>query len=198
MRVGIFGGTFDPPHLGHLILADETLHQLKLERLLWLLTPDPPHKQRQPISPWQQRFELVQTALADNSAFEISRVDVDRPGPHYAVDTVKLFINQMLGVELFYLMGGDSLHDLPTWYQPGELVRLCAGFGVMHRPSDAVDLQKLEVLLPGINAKVHFIEAPLLEISSSDIRERAASGQPFRYFLSPAVYNLIQSEGYYR
>lgn len=198
MRVGIFGGTFDPPHLGHLILADEALHQLKLERLLWVLTPDPPHKQGQTISPWQQRFELVQAALADNPAFEISRVDVDRPGPHYAVDTVRLLHDQLPGEELFYLMGGDSLHDLPTWYQPQELVRLCAQFAVMHRPSDAIDLQTLEVLLPGIGAKVHFIEAPLLEISSGDIRERAASGQPFRYFLSPAVYNLVQSERYYR
>jgi nicotinate-nucleotide adenylyltransferase len=198
MRVGIFGGTFDPPHLGHLILADEALHQLKLERLLWVLTPDPPHKQGQTISPWQQRFKLVQAALADNPVFEISRVDVDRPGPHYAVDTVRLLHDQLPGEELFYLMGGDSLHDLPTWYQPQELVRLCAQFAVMHRPTDAIDLQTLEVLLPGIGAKVHFIEAPLLEISSSDIRERAVSGQPFRYFLSPAVYNLIQSERHYR
>ena len=198
MRVGIFGGTFDPPHLGHLILADEALHQLKLERLLWVLTPDPPHKQGQTISPWQQRLELVQAALADNPAFEISRVDIDRPGPHYAVDTVRVLHDQLPGEELFYLMGGDSLHDLPTWYQPQELVRLCAQFAVMHRPSDAIDLQTLEVLLPGIGAKVHFIEAPMLEISSGDIRERAASGQPFRYFLSPSVYNLVQSERYYR
>lgn len=198
MRVGIFGGTFDPPHLGHLILADEALHQLKLMRVLWVLTPNPPHKLGQAISPWQQRFELVQAALADNPAFDISHVDVDRPGPHYAVDTVKLLISQMPGVELFYLMGGDSLHDLPTWFQPGELVQLCAGFGVMHRPADAVDLQKLEILLPGMSAKTHFIKAPLLEISSSDIRERAACGLPFRYFLSPVVFNLIQSEGFYR
>ena len=198
MRVGIFGGTFDPPHLGHLILADEALHQLKLERLLWVLTPDPPHKQVQTISPWQQRFELVQAALADNPAFEISRVDVDRPGPHYAVDTVRLLHDQLPGEELVYLMGGDSLHDLPTWYQPQELVRLCVQFGVMHRPSDAIDFQKLEILLPGAGVKIHFIEAPLIEISSNDIRERIANGQPFRYFLPPAVYNLVQSEGYYR
>ncbi len=198
MRVGIFGGTFDPPHLGHLILADEALHQLKLERLLWVLTPNPPHKQGQTISLWQQRLKLVQAALADNPAFEISRVDVDRPGPHYAVDTVRLLYSQLPGDELVYLLGGDSLRDLPTWYQPQELVRLCAQFGVMRRLSDEIDLKKLEIKLPGVGTKVHFIEAPLLEISSSDIRERAASGQPFRYFLSPAVYDLVQAEGIYR
>jgi nicotinate-nucleotide adenylyltransferase len=197
MRVGIFGGTFDPPHLGHLILADEALHRLDLERLFWVLTPDPPHKQGQPISSWQQRYKLVQAAIAGNPSFEISRIDIDRPGPHYAVETVKLFKELMPAGEMFYLMGGDSLHDLPGWYKPEELVRLCAGFGVMHRPDDAIDLTHLEVLLPGISAKIFFIDAPLLEISSSEIRERASSGQPFRYFLSPAVYDVIQSERYY-
>ena len=116
MRVGIFGGTFDPPHVGHLILAEECRTQLRLDRLLWVVTNQPPHKLDQTLSPVEKRVEMVQLSIAGNSHFELSRVDIDRPGPHYAVDTVRLLQEQLPEAELFYLMGGDSLHDLPTWH----------------------------------------------------------------------------------
>ena len=191
MRIGIFGGTFDPPHLGHLILAEEARDQLGLERLLWVLTPDPPHKQGQPVSALSPRLELVQAAIGDNPAFELSRVDMDRPGPHYALDTVLLLQKQFPGADLVYLIGGDSLHDLPTWHCPRELVEACAALGVMRRPGDQVDLGRLEMEIPGIGVKLEWIDAPLLEISSHEIRERAAEGRPFRYYLPEKVYNLI-------
>ena len=198
MRLGIFGGTFDPPHVGHLILAAEARSQLALDQVLWVVTPAPPHKTRQTISPLALRLEMVSLAIQKNPHFEISRVEIDRPGPHYSVDTVKLLQAENPGCELFYLMGGDSLHDLPAWVRPKEFIDTVAGIGVMRRPQDYVDLPGLERLLPGIVARVHFVNAPLLEISSSIIRQRAASDHHFRYFLPPPVYDFILEKGLYR
>lgn len=198
MRAGIFGGTFDPPHIGHLILAAEALDQLYLDRLLWLLTPDPPHKQDQVISPVKMRMELLRAAIARNAQFELSRVELDRPGPHYALDTVRLLHQQMPGWELVYLIGGDSLRDMPTWHQPQALVRAVDQFGVMRRPGAEFDLPALERILPDITAKVAFLETPLIEISSTEIRARLAAGRTVRYFLPPAVYRRILGKGYYQ
>ena len=196
-RIGIFGGTFDPPHIGHLILAAETRSQLNLDRVLWVITPNPPHKTNRTISPLQVRLELVQAALASDPGFEISTIEIDRPGPHYSIDTVRLLQEQNPGAELFYLMGGDSLHDLPTWMRPQELVRCLTGIGVMRRPADFVDLPWLERALPGVTARLHFVDAPLLEISSSDIRRRIAEGSHYRYFLPSAVYELLKAKSLY-
>ncbi|HVP21784.1 MAG TPA: nicotinate-nucleotide adenylyltransferase [Anaerolineaceae bacterium] len=198
MKIGIFGGTFDPPHMGHLILADEAYNQLHLDKLLWVLTPDPPHKQEQEISPAAQRLELVQAAILDNPYFELSRVELDRPGPHYAVDTVKILQQQYPGAELIYLVGGDSLRDLPGWHEPARLVELVSCFGVMRRMEDEIDLGTLERLIPGIIRKVRFIDSPIVDIASHDIRERIASGEPYRYLLHPAVFNVICQKKYYQ
>jgi len=197
VRVGIFGGTFDPPHVGHLILAAEACDQLRLDRVLWVVTPKPPHKSYQAISSLEVRMELVSAAIAQDDRFEISNVEVNRPGPHYSFETVQILKQENRDADLFYLMGGDSLHDLPIWRHPQEFVACLSGIGVMRRPQDFVDLPWLERALPGIVAKVHFVDAPLLEISSSSIRERAAQGRHFQHFLSPAVYDLIKEKGLY-
>jgi nicotinate-nucleotide adenylyltransferase len=198
MRIGVFGGTFDPPHLGHLILAEEAGWQLRLDRLLWVLTPDPPHKLGRPITTPEVRLAMLQAATCDNPGFELSQVELNRPGPHYAVDTVRLLADANPGAEIVYLMGGDSLRDLPTWYHPGEFINRCASLGVMRRPGDEIDLEALDRRLPGLLTRVEFINAPLLEISASQIRHRAAVGQPFRYFIPPAVYEIIIAHGLYQ
>lgn len=197
MRIGIFGGTFDPPHIGHLVLAADALDQLHLDLLLWVLTPVPPHKQGNPISPLEQRLELVQAAIGGEARFCISRVEMDRPGPHYAVDSVRLLREQYPTAELIYLIGGDSLRDLPIWYRPQEFLQQITELGVMHRPSALVDMGKLEAQLPGITEKVKFIASPLLDISSSDIRLRITEDRPFYYFLTAPVYELILKNHYY-
>ncbi len=189
--IGIFGGTFDPPHLGHLILAAEAHAQLGLDRLLWVLTPDPPHKQGHAITSLKHRLAMVRLALVDAPEFELSTVDMDRPGPHYALDTVKIIADQNPGANLIYLMGGDSLRDLPLWHRPADFVAACHFIGVMRRPGDAIDLPGLENKFPGLTAKVRFVEAPLLDIAAHEIRARIAAGQPFRYFLPPGVYEYI-------
>jgi nicotinate-nucleotide adenylyltransferase len=198
LRIGIFGGTFDPPHLGHLILAAEAYHQLKLKHLLWVLTPLPPHKPGRPISSVEQRLILLQAAISGNPAFEVSRVDIDRQPPHYALDTVRILKSQVPDAEFIYLMGGDSLHDLPTWHRPQDFTAACDLLGVMRRPGDQADLNALEAAIPGVSKKVCFVDAPLLDISSSDIRRRISQGEPFRYFLPQEVFELIQAQGLYR
>ena len=198
MRIGIFGGTFDPPHVGHLILAEECRTQLDLDKLMWVLTYQPPHKMDQFISPVEKRIELVNLAISDNPGFELSRVDIDRPGPHYSVDTVLLLRKQFPHDELFYLMGGDSLHNLPGWHQPQRFVDACDGIGVMHRHEDQIDLDTLEKQLPGITAKIHLIEAPILEVSSHQIRQRILAGEGYRYYMSEKVYQLVEEMHLYR
>ena len=197
-RIGIFGGTFDPPHLGHLILASEARAQLKLARLLWALTSIPPHKLGQAISPLEDRLAMLELAIADEPAFEVSRVDINRPGPHYTVDTLSLLRAENPGATLVLLLGGDSLHDLTTWHQPAELVAACDEIGVMRRPGDAIHLSSLEQQIPGLTTKVRFVDAPLLEIASHEIRKRASEGQPFRYYVPAAVYEYIIEKGLYR
>jgi nicotinate-nucleotide adenylyltransferase len=197
MRIGIFGGTFDPPHLGHLILAAEATDQLKLDRLLWVLTPDPPHKQNQPLTPVDIRLRLVQSALRDNPFFEMSRVDLDRPGPHYTLDTIQFIAAQYPQADLYYLIGGDSLHDFPNWFEPRKILDAVKGLSVMRRPGDEIDLSVLEKQMPGISEKLAFVEAPLLEISSHQIRRRIREKRPYRYYLLPEVHRLISLEGYY-
>jgi nicotinate-nucleotide adenylyltransferase len=197
-RVGVFGGTFDPPHLGHLILASEAFAQLHLDQLLWVLTAVPPHKLGVPISPLEDRLSMLSLAIQDEPAFELSRVDIERPGPHYTLDTLRLLMPHLPNAKMILLMGGDSLRDLPAWHEPEELVAQCEEIGVMRRPHDSVDLSALEGRLPGIRGKIRFVEAPLLEIASHEIRERVRTGQPFRYFLPPAVYSHIVERGLYR
>lgn len=198
VRLGVFGGTFDPPHLGHLILAEEALQQLKLERVLWLLTPNPPHKTERKITPLEHRKTMLELALAGEPRFGLSSVDIDRPPPHYAADTMQLLQAQNPQAIWIYLMGGDSLSDLPTWMRPLEFVQACTEIGVMLRPGREVDLSALDQKLPGIKEKVRFIQAPLLEISSSILRKKIAASDAYRYYLPPAVYSYIKINQLYR
>lgn len=197
-RIGVFGGTFDPPHLGHLILASEARYQLRLTRLLWVLAAVPPHKLESAISPLEDRVEMLQLALQNDPAFEVSRVDIDRPGPHYTLDTVALLRRQNPGETIVLVIGGDSLRDLPTWHQPTKVVAACDEIGVMRRPGDEMELSALEAILPGLASKVRFIDAPLLEIASHEIRERVANGQPFQYYVPAAVQQYIVTHGLYK
>ena len=197
-RVGLFGGTFDPPHLGHLILASEAQSQLELTRLLWTVTPDPPHKQDQTITPLEHRLAMVKLAIEDEPTFEISDIELNRPGPHYTIDTIRLLAEQNPGAEIVPIIGGDSLNDLPSWHKPKEIVYAAHWVGVMRRPGEKTNLQALERELPGITSKIHYVDAPLLEIASREIRNRAATGKPFRYYLPRSVYEYIERHHLYQ
>ena len=197
-RIGFFGGTFDPPHIGHLIFAGEAVSQFKLNRLLWVLTPDPPHKQENFITPLEHRLPMLQSMIAHNPIFEISRLEIDRPGPHYTIDTIKLLKQQEPDAEIVLLIGGDSLADLHTWRFAPELVTVVSKIGVMRRPGDFIDLAQIESQLPGLKEKVKFIDALLQPISSSELRHRIKSGEMIRYYLAPQVYEYIEKNNLYR
>ena len=196
--IGIFGGTFDPPHLGHLILAAEALSQLQLTRVLWVLTPQPPHKPERQISALEHRLEMLKRAIGTTPGFELSTIEIDRPGPHYTLDTIDLLQAKNPSALLMLLIGGDSLRDLPAWNRPDELIYAVHAFGVMRRPGDEINLKALESQLPGLSARVRFFETPQLEISSSKIRQRIKNGGHFRFYLPASVYDYIQKTNLYR
>ncbi|HKJ26723.1 MAG TPA: nicotinate-nucleotide adenylyltransferase [Anaerolineales bacterium] len=197
-RVGIFGGTFDPPHFGHMILAAEAQYQLELDLLLFVLTPDPPHKRHRKLTPVEDRKDMLAAAIDDYPGFKISTVDIDRPGPHYTIDTMRLLRQQYPEAVLIYLMGGDSLEGLLVdWYRAGEFIKMCDEIGVMRRPNDELDIAPLEKEFPNIYQKLRFVEAPLLEISSRQIRERVHTDRPYCFYLPEAVRKVIDENGIY-
>jgi nicotinate-nucleotide adenylyltransferase len=198
MKIGIFGGTFNPPHIGHLILAEEAAEQLGLDHVLWVVTPFPPHKKLQKISPVQDRMSMVLLAIASNQKFSLSRVDIDRQPPHYAADTLSLLREKSPGDEFFYLMGADSLNDLPTWHDPVQFVSLCHGIGIMVRHDEFVDTTQLEAQIQGLSKKLHFLDTPFIEISGSDIRNRVQAGKQFRYFVPDKIYHYILNHKLYK
>lgn len=191
MRIGIFGGTFDPPHIAHSILAAEAYDKLNLDLVLWVLTPDPPHKQEQPITGLAHRLKMVEIVVKHDPGFELSRVDIERRGPHFAVDTVQCIRQDHADAELYYIMGDDSLRDLPTWGRPDEFVRLCDALGVMRRPDVELNLEEIEASIGSLKGKVKYIDAPLFEISASNIRDRIVHQRTFKYYLLNGVYEYI-------
>ena len=198
MRLGILGGTFDPIHIGHLILAEEAWYQLGLEKVLLVPAADPPHKQGRRLSSVEHRVKMIELSIADNPHFELSRIDVDRPGPHYTLDMVKLHLEQYgPGTDLYFLMGLDSLADLPNWHEPTQLVELC-NLVALSRPDSGFDWDKLEEELPSVRWRVIFLPMPELQIASSMIQQRVRQGRPLRYQVLPQVEAYIHEHNLYR
>jgi nicotinate-nucleotide adenylyltransferase len=197
MKIGIFGGTFDPPHVGHQILAADAQEQLRLDHILWILTPFPPHKMQQKISPIHDRLTMVLLAIAGNPKFSYSRIDVDRPPPHYAVDTMRLLHQSYPRDELIYLMGLDSLNELLTWQEPVKFVYSCDGLAIMKRAGESIDTTSVESGIPGLTEKLYYLETPMISISGSDIRNRAREGRQFRYLVPDSIYHYILNHKLY-
>ena len=196
--IGVFGGTFDPPHVGHLVLADEARADCELTKVLWVVTAEPPHKPDRPIIPVEHRLKMAELAIQRDPGFEISRLEVDRPGPHYTVDTLAELAETTPDDKRVYIMGKDSLRDLPTWHQPERFIELCDAIVVLNRPDVEADLELLEGQLPGLGEKVHFLDVPLIDIASRDIRRRVAGGQPYRYLVPRLVADYIAEQNLYR
>ncbi|HEY72677.1 MAG: nicotinic acid mononucleotide adenylyltransferase [Chloroflexi bacterium] len=195
--MGILGGTFDPPHYGHLALAENARVQLRLDRVLFVLAGQPPHKPEQPITPARHRAALVEAAIADNPAFAISCVDLDRPGPHYTVEMLALLRRKHPQADLFFLIGGDSLTQFLAWRDPAGIARQ-ARLAVMQRPGYEPDLGALEQAVPGISERLAWLDAPRLDIASSDLRRRVCAELPLRYLVPPPVECYIREHHLYR
>jgi nicotinate-nucleotide adenylyltransferase len=198
MRIGVIGGTFDPIHLGHMLIAKETNAHLELDRVLFVPAGAPPHKVGHTISDPESRLEMVQLAISGHPNFGISRIDVDRRGPSYTVDTIRLLRDEWgMDAEIYFLIGADSLVDLPIWHQPEHLLRLCQVVA-LRRPGYEVDLDELDQLLPGAAFLVRMMDIPMLDISSTEIRQRVRQGHSIHGLVPPAVERYIDKHGLYR
>ena len=195
-RIGILGGTFDPPHIGHLVLAQYALDALDLDSVLFVPAADPPHKDQLRYD-IEHRLPMLELAVAGNDRLVISRVDVDRPGPHYTVDMIRILQAQEPETEFYFLLGGDSLHHLPEWYHPLELIALCK-LVVMARPGGEVTAELTAKLLPGLAERVVVIDSPMLGFSSTEIAERLEAGKSVRYLVPDSVLAYIQDHRLYQ
>jgi len=195
-RIGVIGGTFDPPHCAHLVLAENGLVQLGLDRVDFVPAGRPPHKPDEPITAVAHRFAMLKAALDGNEAFFLSRVDVERRGPHYTVDMLRILRDRHPGAMLFFLMGGDSLAEFETWRDPAGILEQ-AHLAVMQRPGSETDLSSLEESLPGISQRLVWLDAPHLEISGTDLRRRVSEGLPIRYLLPAAVEAYVHAHQLY-
>jgi nicotinate-nucleotide adenylyltransferase len=190
-RLGILGGTFDPVHYGHLVAAQEACYQLELDQVLFVPAGMPPHKPARPVSTARHRLRMIELAIAGRPCFSLSRVDVDRPGPHYTADMLQLLKDEWgPGTTLFFIEGADALGDILDWYQPQRIVEL-AEFAVVDRVGVELDLGRLEQHLPGLSARLHRVQMPLLDISSTDLRQRVREGRPISYLMPDEVMAYI-------
>lgn len=200
-RIGVLGGSFDPIHVGHLGITREVHERLGLDRSVFLPAGQPPHKLDKRLTDVEHRLAMVRLAIADRPHLTMSRVDVDRPGPCYSVDTVRLLRDQFRSVgtepEIYFLIGADSLIELPTWYRPRELLQLCTVVAV-GRPGYRVDPGALGRLLPGAPPVTYLeLDSPV-DVSSTGIRQRVAEGRSIRGLVPEAVERYILEHNLYR
>ena len=196
-RIGIFGGTFDPVHIGHLIAAAELRHALHLDRVLFVPTGSPPHKGNVTVAPAADRLAMLQLAIAGEPSFAVSTIELDRTGPSYTVDTLAALRSAHPDATLILLMGEDSLRDLPAWREPDRILAL-AEVGVATRPGVDVDLTALSISLPAARDRVTVVPIPSIGVSSRDIRRRVTDGLPITFLTPRTVGEHIFSNGLYR
>jgi len=195
--IGVLGGTFDPIHQGHLVIAADAQAYLHLEKVLFIPAYRPPHKPRNSYSAFEHRVRMVELAIASNPHFELSPIEAQRPGPSYTVDTLR-DLKAELGadVEIYLIIGMDSLADILTWHKPAELLTLCR-IVVAERAGYHVDLEPLEEGLPGLRDNLVLIDTPELSISSSDLQHRVQVGLPIRYQVPRSVERYIYEHKLY-
>lgn len=196
MRLGVLGGTFDPPHWGHLLLGEIAREQLELDRVLFVPAGSPPHKPHQPISPIHHRCAMIQLAIAGNPYFQLDTTDADRPPPHYTVTLLPLLQQKQPSANWWLLMGGDSLNDLPTWKNPHCLIDL-ATLAVLPRPNIPLNPNQLEQAIPNLFSKVELLHGPEIYLSSTLIREWIANKRSLRYLMPASVQTYITTHQLY-
>ena len=196
-RVGLLGGTFNPPHIGHLVCAQEALTQLGLERIVFMPVYAPPHKEAERDPGVDHRVELCRLAVAGDERFRVSRLEADVPGRSFTVDTLRRLNESSPEDELTFIVGGDMAHALPTWHEP-EAVLSLATLAVAEREGvGRADITEALAGLAGAD-RIRFFDMPRIDISSSLIRRRVAAAQPIRYLVPDAVASYIDTARLYR
>jgi nicotinate-nucleotide adenylyltransferase len=198
-RLGLLGGTFDPPHFGHLAAGQEAAEQLGLERVLYLPAGQPPHKLDEVVSPLEPRRRMTELAIAGNPLFRLSLADCEQAEPSYTVDLLARLHRQLPGpTSLYFIVGMDSLRDLTTWRDPARVLRQCL-LVVVRRPGyQPLDLQQLEAEVPGAAERIIMLDSPGLDISSTELRARIAAGRSIRYLVPDAVRAYIAEQRLYQ
>ena len=196
MRTGILGGVFNPPHIGHLICAQEAQSQLALGSVLLMPVGEAPHREVTDDPGADVRVELCRRAAASDERIEVSTLEVERSGPSYTADTLRELRGRGGGDELFLILGGDQAAALPDWHQPEEVLRL-ATVAVAER--DGAERERITAAVRGLagGGDLVFIDMPRVDVSSTMIRERAAAGRPLRYLVPDGVADLIEERGLY-
>ena len=197
-RIGVYGGTFDPVHHGHLIAAAEVCAVLGLDRLVFMPAGRPPHKGDQLISPAAQRVRMLELAISGREQFAISALDLGDDRPSFTAELLaRLRATWGERHELFFVMGEDSLRDFPTWREPGRIAEM-AQLGVVARPGAEADSNAVVQAVPGLAGRIHLVPIPEMAIASSDLRARVAEGRPIAFQVPGAVEEFIAREGLYR
>jgi nicotinate-nucleotide adenylyltransferase len=205
-RIGLFGGTFDPPHLGHLVLAEWARVRLRLDRVVFMPAGTPPHKRGRQLTDAAHRLAMTRLAVRGNPAFVVSAFEARRAGPSFTVDTLRYLHGRQPGARFYLLMGADSLEDFPTWHQPGEIARF-ATLVVATRPGPAGPAQRAgarvgtpgHALVPArLRHRVVLLDNPPVATSSSALRARARAGRSLRYLVPDAVAAYVARHGLYR
>ncbi len=196
-RIGIMGGTFDPIHIGHLIIAEEVRERFALEYVLFIPARIPPHKQRS-AKEAIHRYNMVKLAIAGNPCFCISDIEMKRPGPSFTIDTLKeLRCQYGSNAELYFIAGTDTIRDLPNWNHHEELLGLCEFIGAT-RPDGSDDIDDIIAYFGDLGQRIHRLRVPKLEISSTELRKRLREGRNVRYLLPDAVLQYIKIHGVYK
>ena len=196
MRVGIYGGVFNPPHHGHLVAAQEAHSQLELDVVVWVPVGDAPHREIESDPGAEARFEMVKLATAADERFRVSRIEIERDGPSYTVDTLRELREREPEDELFLILGGDQALALPTWHEPEQVLEL-ATLGVFERGSSSRNAIGITIGRMVGADRVRFLEMPRIDISSTMVRRRAATGKPIRYLVPDKVANYIGAQSLY-
>lgn len=196
-RIGVFGGTFDPIHIGHLIIAEILQYELDLQRVVFLPAGRPPHKPSRILASDHDRIEMLRLAIRRTPSFSVSMVDLERPGYSYTSRSLEILHDYFdPGTELIFLMGQDSLRDFPNWHRP-DLIAQQAQLGVAQRPGVETSVADIEKQVPETAGRIHLVPVPLIGISSTDVRRRIRRGEPFRYQVSPLVADYIDEQKLY-
>ena len=198
-RIGVLGGTFDPPHIGHLWLAALAAESLKLDRVLFMPAPQPPHKAREAISGVADRLLMTRLAIEGDPVLQLTAIEMERPGPSYTVDSLlELERNYGPGAQLYLIMAADSFAQIEEWRDPDRLLEH-AEWAVGPRPGSALPgAAELERRFGAAASRIHLLDGPALDVSSSQIRRRVASGETIRYLVPRRVDEVIVARGLYR
>lgn len=198
MNIGLLGGTFDPVHVGHLIIAEEVRLKLALDEVLFIPTGQPWLKSERSVASGEHRLEMLKLAISSNPHFKVSTIELERPGPSYSVDTASALKDELgAEVELYFIVGFDALAELPIWKELSRLLDLCQVVGVRRPGYAELDWRSLEQAIPGVSSRVIVVDVPQIDISSTQIRERVAKGLSIRYLVPEAVEGYISKNRLY-